>query len=139
MSKQGWLEAPEMNYSSMSTVYTILIVMAIVLLSTIYPAIKAGRSASPDVARKWKMPPPDGDRLSFQFPFTVSRIDFGGILVFISEHFANHSDSSLGSFAASNVKITHGDSPYTDGYQLFSELTLAPFDLGVAEEFYMYS
>ncbi len=139
LSKRGILQAPEMNFSSMTTVYTILIVMLIVLLSTIYPAIKAGRAASPDVARKWKMPPPDGDKLCFQFPFTVSRIDFGGILVFISEHFANHADSSLGSFAASNVRITHGKNELTDGYMLTVDLTLAPFDLGVAEELSMYS
>ncbi len=139
LSKRGLLQAPEMNFSSMTTVYTILIVMLIVLLSTIYPAIKAGRAASPDVARKWKMPPPDGDKLCFQFPFTVSRIDFGGILVFISEHFANHADSSLGSFAASNVRITHGKNELTDGYMLSVDLTLAPFDLGVAEELSMYS
>ncbi len=139
LSKRGILQAPEMNFSSMTTVYTILIVMLIVLLSTIYPAIKAGRAASPDVARKWKMPPPDGDKLCFQFPFTVSRVDFGGILVFISEHFANHADSSLGSFAASNVRITHGKNELTDGYMLTVDLTLAPFDLGVAEELSMYS
>lgn len=139
LSKRGILEAPEMNYSSMTTVYTILIVMALVMLSTIYPAIKAGRAASPDVARKWKMPPPDGDNLCFQFPFTVSRIDFGGILVFISEHFANHADSSLGNFAASNVQITHGESELTEGYMLSVDLTLAPFDLGVAESLKMYS
>ena len=139
LAKRGILEAPEMNFSSMTTVYTILIVMAIVLLSTIYPAIKAGRAASPDVARKWKMPPPEGDVLCFQFPFTVSRVDFGGILVFISEHFANHADSSLGSFAASNVRITHGKNELTDGYMLTADFTLAPFDLGVAEEMSMYS
>jgi len=139
LSKRGILEAPEMNYSSMTTVYTILIVMALVMLSTVYPAIKAGRSASPDVARKWKMPPPNGDDLCFQFPFTVSRIDFGGILVFISEHFANHADSSLGNFAASNIEITHGKNDLTDGYMLSVDLTLAPFDLGVAENLKMYS
>ncbi len=139
LAKRGILEAPQMNFSSMTTVYTILIVMAIVLLSTIYPAIKAGRAASPDVARKWKMPPPDGNILCFQFPFTVSRVDFGGILVFISEHFANHADSSLGSFAASNVRITHGKNELTDGYMLTGDFTLAPFDLGVAEEMSMYS
>lgn len=138
-AKRGMLEAPQMNFSSMTTVYTILIVMGIVLLSTIYPAIKAGRAASPDVARKWKMPPPEGDNLSFQFPFTVSRVDFGGILVFISEHFGNHTDSSLGSFAASNIQITHGKTEYTEGYILSVDLTLAPFDLGVAEELKMYS
>lgn len=139
LAKHGILEAPQMNFSSMTTVYTILIVMAIVLLSTVYPAIKAGRAASPDVARKWKMPPPDGNILCFQFPFTVSRIDFGGILVFISEHFANHADSSLGSFAASNIRITHGKNELTDGYMLTADFTLAPFDLGVAEEMSMYS
>ena len=138
-AKRGMLEAPQMNFSSMTTVYTILIVMGIVLLSTVYPAIKAGRAASPDVARKWKMPPPEGDNLSFQFPFTVSRVDFGGILVFISEHFGNHTDSSLGSFAASNIQISHGKTEYTDGYILSVDLTLAPFDLGVAEELKMYS
>lgn len=139
LSRLGVLEAPEMNYSSMTTVYTILIVMGIVFLSTIYPAIKAGRSANPEVARKWKMPPPDGDKLLFQFPFTVSSADFGGILVFISEHFRNHADSSLGSFAASNVRITHGKTRLTPGYMLSADLTLAPFDLGVAEDFNMYS
>lgn len=139
LSKHGLLQAPEMNYSSMTTVYTILIVMLIVLLSTIYPAIKAARSASPDVARKWKMPPPDGNMLCFQFPFTVSRVDFGGILMFISEHFTNHMDSSLGSFAASNIEVLHGVAGLTDGYLLSVNLTLAPFDLGVAEELKMYS
>lgn len=139
LSKRGILQAPEMNYSSMTTVYTILIVMAIVLLSTIYPAIKAGLAASPDVARKWKMPPPEGDNLGFQFPFTVFRLDFGGILVFIGEHFGNHTDSSLGSFAASNIRITHGKTQWTDGYLLSVDLTLAPFDLGVAEELRMFS
>ncbi len=134
----GWVEAPEMNYSSLSTIYTILIVMVTVLLSTVYPAIKAGRAASPDVARKWQMPAPQGKKLNFHFPFTVSSVDFGGILMFISEHFKNHSDSSLGAFTAGGVEIIEnyeGDK----GIALKAELTLAPFDLGVAETFCMYS
>lgn len=131
----GLIQAPDMNYSSLSTVYTILIVMLTVLLSTIYPAIKAGRAANPGVARRWKMPAPVGNKLQFQFPFTVSKVDFGGILMFIKEHFDNHSDSSLGTFAASNTAVMkkNGDPIFS------SELTLAPFDLGVSEIFKMYS
>lgn len=60
-------------------------------------------------------------------------------MVFISEHFANHTDSSLGNFAAANVQITHGATDLTDGYMLSVDLTLAPFDLGVAESLKMYS
>ncbi len=127
----GLVQAPEMNYSSMSTVYTLLTVMAVVLLSTIYPAIKASRSATPDVARQWKMPPMQGDQLKFQFPFTVSAMDFGGILIFIGEFFRNHEDSSLGSFACSMQQVQEG--------VLTAKLALAPFDLGVSETLRMYS
>jgi hypothetical protein len=49
----GLLTVPEMNYSSTNAVVTILIVMATVLLSSLYPALKASRSANPGVMRGW--------------------------------------------------------------------------------------
>ncbi len=138
-SRWGWVQAPEMNYSSMSTVYTLLTVMAVVLLSTIYPAIKASRSATPDVARQWKMPQTKGDLLSFQFPFTVSAADFSGILVFIGEFFRNHEDNSLGNFASGPPEVLCRPGFGTEGSRLDAEIALAPFDLGVSEHFAMYA
>jgi len=58
--------------ASMSTVASTAIVMATVLLSTLYPAHVASRMAVPDVTRRWKFPEPDGDMWVFDFPFTVS-------------------------------------------------------------------
>lgn len=143
LSRYGLFQAPEMNYSSLSTVYTILIVMSTVLLSTIYPALKASRAANPGIARKWKMPKPDNKLLKFPFPFTISNIDMGGILMFISEHFANYSDASLGTFTASNVEFFRtGQGRKKDdpkGFGLRAEITLAPFDLGVSQKFSMAS
>jgi hypothetical protein len=138
----GWFQAPEMNFSSLSSTYTILLVMATVILSTIYPAIQAGKSANPGVARKWKMPKPDGRRLHFLFPFTVSAGDMVGILSFIHEHFANHGDASLGSFAASEIRIRHlPDHPKLGhgNYALEAEVSLAPFDLGIFQRFRLSS
>lgn len=133
---RGWFVPPEMNFSSLASVLTIFIVMAMVMISTIYPAIKAGRSANPGVARKWKMPTPDGDRIEFVFPFTVSAHDMGGILAFIAEHFENHGDSSLGNFAATRVGLFKQE----DGAcGLRAQVSLAPFDLGVMQEFTMCS
>lgn len=142
LSRYGLFQAPEMNYSSLSTVYTILIVMSIVILSTIYPALKASRAANPGIARKWKMPKPEKGLLKFPFPFTISNIDMGGILMFISEHFENFSDASLGSFTATEVEFFQtGKDKKKDakGYGLRAEITLAPFDLGVAQKFSMTS
>lgn len=140
MGTLGWFRPPAMNFSSLSSVMTILIVMAVVILSTIYPALKAGRSANPGVARKWKMPLPTGDDLTFVFPFTVSEPDFKGILSFMHEHFSNHADATLGSFAAREVALFRQDTG--GGKQslgIRADISLAPFDLGIFQQFRMYS
>ena len=141
LATYGIFQAPEMNYSSLSTVYTILIVMGIVILSTLYPAFKASRAANPGVQRKWKMPKPENGKLKFPFPFTVSNLDMGGILVFISEHFENHSDASIGSFTALEVEIFKPEGSKADAktYGLRAVINLAPFDLGVSQNFIMFS
>jgi hypothetical protein len=138
LSSYGLADVPDINFSSFSSIVTILIVMATVMLSTIYPAIVAGRSANPGVARKWKMPKPQGDRMTFTFPFTVSADNIRGILAFIREHFENHGDASLGAFAARDVRITR--TPRSGGgfdMGISGEIALAPFDLGVFQRFAM--
>jgi hypothetical protein len=138
LSSYGLADVPDINFSSFSSIVTILIVMATVMLSTIYPATVAGRSANPGVARKWKMPKPTGDRMTFPFPFTVSAENIRGILAFIREHFENHGDASLGAFAARDVRITR--TPRAKGgfdMGISAEIALAPFDLGVFQRFAM--
>ena len=141
LGRLGVMTPPEMNFSSLTSVSTILIVMAVVMLSTIVPALRASRSANPGVARKWKMPSPDGDLMKFVFPFTVSEVDFAGILSFIREHFSNHSDATLGSFAAKDVKLFKllGAKGGEDAIGIEANVSLAPFDLGIFQKFRMYS
>lgn len=139
LASWGLFHPPEMNFSSLSSLATILLVMATVILSTIYPAIKAGRSANPGVARRWKMPAPVGDHLEFVFPFTVSSADLAGVLSFLREHFEAHRDASLGSFAARDVAIFQRDPKDPLSLGLSAELSLAPFDLGVFQRFKLYA
>jgi hypothetical protein len=80
------------------------------------------------------MPRPEGDRLSFAFPFTVSADQIGGILAFVAEHFNAHGDASLGAFAAARTAITEvarGEGGRS--LALKAEIALAPFDLGVVQ------
>ncbi len=143
LGRMGVMTPPEMNFSSLTSVCTILIVMAVVMLSTIFPAIRASRSANPGVARRWSMPKPDGNEMKFVFPFTVSEVDFAGILSFIKEHFNNHSDATLGSFAARDVKLFKipggKGSRGEDALGIEADISLAPFDLGIFQKFKMYS
>lgn len=133
LASYGLFRAPEINYSSSTAINTILIVMATVIISTIYPAIQAARKATADTARQWKIPSPVGDVCAFNFPFTISQYDITGILCFLREHFANHADRTVGEFAVDNVELyrepTHG---FTG---LRTTIWLQPFDQGISQRF----
>ncbi len=137
----GWLSTfttlnmPEMNYSSTNAIFAILVVMATVLLSTVYPAIRGSRSANPGVARTWRMPRPKGDLWEFTFPFTVSEYDITGVMSFLYEHFSNFSDCSLGVFLAENTRIYSSNNTLN----LESKVATSPFDLGVTQQFHLTS
>ena len=73
-----------LNYSSLSAVATTILVMGVVMLSTAYPARKAAQMAVPDVTRQWSFPEPDGDKWSFEFPFTISRSEKIGICTYLT-------------------------------------------------------
>ncbi len=134
-SEYGLVRVPEMNMSSTNTIVTILIVMATVLISSIYPAIKASKSANPGLMRIWRPPEPKGDVLDLVFPFTVSQYDITGVVAFLQEHFGNHTDTGLGRFMTSEVALVKDN----DGLGLNAGLALAPFDLGVSQKFALRS
>jgi len=139
----GWLSAefgwsvPTMNYSSTNAIVTILIVMATAMVSTIYPAMKASRSANPGIQRTWRIPKPVGDLYDLVFPFTVSTYDITGVVSFLKEHFDNFSDTSLGVFATTKCHIFR--QKHNDMLGFRATVALAPFDLGVNQEFALLS
>lgn len=136
LSQFGFVRVPEMNYSSSNAVMTILLVMGTVLVSTIYPALKASRSANPGVMRTWRMPKAEGDTLNIVFPFTVSTYDFTGVVSFLKEHFDQYADTGLGVFMATDSRVTTGEN---GALGVEAQLALAPFDLGVTEAFRLSS
>jgi hypothetical protein len=131
LAAHGWFRAPEINYSSSTAINTILIVMATVIVSTIYPAIQAARKATADTARQWRVPAPVGDVCDFDFPFTISQYDITGILCFLREHFLNHADRTVGEFAVDNAELrreaVHGFAA------LSATIWLQPFDQGISQ------
>jgi hypothetical protein len=130
---QGWLEGVTLNYSAMSTVASSGLVMLVVILSTIYPARKAAQMAVPDVARRWKLPNPDGDSWQFDFPFTVGGADVFGLSVFLTEYFASHEGESMGTFYTNGATFDHFETELGEAYSIETHTWLAPYDLGVSQ------
>lgn len=122
-----------LNYSSLSAVMSCLLVMAVVMMSTIYPARKASQMAVPDVTRRWRLPVPDGDEWHFEFPFTVGGHDVLGLNAFLIGYFDSYSEESIGTFYTDGAKLGRIDSEFGEGYTIDMNIWLAPFDLGVSQ------
>lgn len=124
-----------LNYSSVSAVWSALLVMVVVLLSTAYPARMAGKLSVPDETRKMAIPRPTSDRWEIWFPFTVSSKETLGVMSYLREYFIGNSEDAVGSFTAGNITF------YTErreGYEqdilcLGSDVWVAPLDMGVSQ------
>ncbi len=130
----GLLKGLVLNYSSLSAVFATIIIVITVLLSTLYPARKASQMAVPDVTRKWILPSPKGDN----WEFTVSEYEVLGLATFLTEYFNAYQDVSLGNFYTSGAELSYENLPSgKKKYFVKTEVWLAPFDLGVSQEFKM--
>jgi hypothetical protein len=128
-----WLPDLYLNFSSVSAVLTTLIVVAVVLLSTIYPARKAAEVATPAIDRTWKVPEPNGDHWIVPLPFAVTGAQASGLSSFLGEWFSAYEEYSIGDFVTQNVEQEEFEHDNGLAYRVKCMTWLAPFDLGVSQ------
>ena len=122
-----------LNFSSTSAELAIGLVIAVVLLSTIFPARKASEVATPAVERTWKVPEPDGDTWRIALPFAVAGAQANGINQFLAEWFRAYEEQSVGDFLTQGIQTSVETSGGAASYRLSGRIWLAPFDLGVSQ------
>ena len=128
-----WLPDLYLNFSSVSAVLTTLIVVAVVLLSTLYPARKAAEVATPAIDRTWRVPEPDGDHWIVPLPFAVTGEQASGLNSFLAEWFQAYEEYSIGDFVTQNVESEEYEHENGHAYRIKCMTWLAPFDLGVSQ------
>ncbi|MCU0585132.1 MAG: ABC transporter permease, partial [Desulfobacterales bacterium] len=138
------------NYSSLAGVAAMLLVIAVVLVSVIYPSRVAGEIAIPDVNRSWTLPPARANTIDVRLPFLMTyreHLSVGGYLV---HFFDGHRDVSHGRFSTSQLLLAftcetaprlaapNPDCPEAaceipDCLHLACHVWLAPFDFGIMQ------
>lgn len=127
------------NYSSTAGVAAMLLVMAVVLLSVIYPSRVAAGIAIPDVNRSWTMPPAHGDRIEARLPFLLRYQEQGCVGGYLLDYYQSYQDSTHGRFASADVGYRYACPLPTPGraapscLRLDFKTWLAPFDFGVRQ------
>ncbi|MDA0989208.1 MAG: ABC transporter permease [Verrucomicrobia bacterium] len=123
-----------LNFSSLNVVYVILFTVTIVMLSTLYPAHVATKTAIPSGKRKWSLPDHDGQFMRIVFPYIYQQPLLLGIMSYIEQHFARFTEASLGDLIAEPSGKTRSiDDQGRPVYSLRYQVALAPFDLGVTQ------
>lgn len=87
-----------MNYSSLSSVFVSVIIMAVVFLSSLFPARMAARLAAPAELMTRKRETASGDAMELDLPFTFNRRDRIAIVPYFVDWFENYGEGSSGPF-----------------------------------------
>ena len=122
-----------LNFSSLSAVLSTLIIVAVVLLSTLWPAKKASEVATPAIQRSWQVADPEGDLWRIRLPFAVTGDQAVGVNGFLAEWFQSYEGYSVGDFITEGIYRETFDSEYGEAFRIGCKAWLAPFDLGVSQ------
>ncbi len=138
LTVMDWTGGLNMTFTSLATVWASLAVTASVFISTFFPAWAAMKIATPSDEQGWKLPPPDGDVISFALPFTFERKDRIAVLEFFSRIFLDHGEGGAGKFHAGKPVLQLEREKKDGGSEIMPQITttiwLKPFDLGVSQK-----
>jgi hypothetical protein len=151
-----------LNYSSTAVMVVIMLSIATVLLSTVYPAMMAARAAVPSGQRRWNVPQPNGDDIHVDFPFSYDRTRVLGVCAYLHEYMKQNSEASTGQFLArargigtselepgaqgdpepattAQQTTTDEHPPSPETFVMLYDIAPAPFDLGVNQQMEIYA
>jgi hypothetical protein len=94
------------NYSSLSGVAAMVLVILVVLISAIYPSRVAAEIAIPDVNRSWTLPASTGNLLEITLPFLMKYEEHRSITGFLYDYLKGHQDVSHGLFSTGDISFS---------------------------------
>ena len=127
------LQGLTLNFSSGSAVLSAGVVMAVVLLSTIYPARKAAQIAAPAMNEEVFQTEPAGDVWDLPLPFSVSSAEAAPISVFLLDWLKAYEGFTIGDFVSADAALEREETRLGPAFHLTAVTWLAPYDLGVSQ------
>ncbi len=125
----GIIQGLYFNYSSLSAIVSVLLVVGVVILSAIYPAKIASQIGNPTGSVEWELQEVKTDVLQVDLPFTVSNVNAAGLSRFYYDWLKSFEEYSIGEIVTTEVTTNQEE----DSYIVSSRCWLAPFDLGVQQ------
>jgi len=124
-----------LNFSSSIVVLAILLAIAAIAISSIYPAFLSARLVTPSLERKWRVPTkPIGDRWVIPLPFVASSEDEArGIIRYLAEYLVQHELPDAPVFMATNIDMEEGVRDEKRFMAISADCRLAPYHVGIIQ------
>lgn len=137
------------NYSSLAGVAAMLLVIAVVLISVIYPSRVAANIAIPDVKQTFRLPEPVDNTIEVILPFFMKYEEHESIGGFVYSYLSGHQDISHGMFSTGPVEIIFSCDSVSEIENMVGQAAqpsslccmhirakvwLAPFDFGIMQQ-----
>jgi len=123
------------NYSSYFVLYVVGASAGVTVASSLYPSIRASRTVTPSLERRWKIPKPSGREWEIPLPFVATEDEVYGIFAFINEYLQTHAVEGVGLFATfGSVTVEEKKVADRDNKVLTGSVRLAPFDVGITQK-----
>ena len=132
----GLLSGLNLNYSAGATVFVTVLTMAIVLLSTLYPARQAFLAAVPETHRAGgdTEDQASADRLSIFMPFVATEGSLLAMQAYMAEFLDSVQGVTVGQLAVDDLTASLERRDGRDVPVLAFRAWMAPFDLGVSHD-----
>jgi len=128
------------NYSSLAGIMAMVLVMAVVLISVIYPSKVAARIAGFNKEKMWIKKDDDKDCIEVTLPFLIKNDELNSLSKYMYNYFKAHQDISHGVFSTGETNLISKEKNMDNINKkkcalayLTSKVWLAPFDLGIMQ------
>ena len=123
-----------LNYTSSWVITVIGFTILAVISASIYPLLKASRLVTPSLERRWKLPPPQGDRWEIPLPiFIGTDREADGFLAYVHEFMEGHMQPDSPDFTVHKLTYTEEKTEETLNRIITAEIALAPYEIGVKQ------
>ncbi len=124
-----------LNYSSTTATTTLAFTIVISLGSVLYPALKASRTVTPSMERRWRLPNPRETEWNIPLPFTVEVGEVDATINYLIRFIEAHRSGESPDFMLQDWQFEESKGP--EGAEVKSlrfTVGVTPLDLGVSQE-----
>lgn len=119
------------NYTVGFVIIVVSTLIGTILLSTLYPTVKASKIVTPSLERKWKITTkPKGNEWEIPLPFSAtSKEEVYGILNYVNEYFKTQMlERGAESFITKDTMLNFQEE------KVLARVSIAPFEAGIVQE-----